>query len=111
MKNPNVSVVIFVIVTSVASVAIDASVTVAASVATVAVFLTSFPPHIQFVLHLPVTNCGKFEILYNPFAKYLYQSWRTEDQNSVILSQSTTVMFKHFFPWCSTVNHISLAIQ
>ena len=46
MKNSNVCVVIYVIVSSVASVAIDASVAVAASVATVVVFLASFPPHI-----------------------------------------------------------------
>ena len=42
IQNPNLSVVIYVIV---------------------AVFLASFPPHLQFVLHVAVTNCGKLKIL------------------------------------------------
>jgi hypothetical protein len=46
MQNPNVSVVIYVIVASVACVTIDDSVADAASVATVAVFIASFPLHI-----------------------------------------------------------------
>jgi hypothetical protein len=45
---------------SVASVAIDVSASLAASGTSVAVFLTFFHPHMEFVLHLAYTNYGKF---------------------------------------------------